>query len=508
LEQCVAQIAQTRVWDPKTLPEADLTELTDQLFAVQAQVFDGVDRAAFETYVVRSDADRTEIKSFHDADDRVVGYVAFHFFDIEVDGQDIGVVRYEMGLLRAYRGGSAVGTFVVSNLLRTGLRWSHKPLYFLGCLVHPSSYSGVAAHAQQYWPRHDEPTPPEIVRLATGLAEHFHLDVADPHRPLVRQVGWVTRDTPAEQAYWRDSPRPHVRYFVDANPTYHRGHGLLTLVPLDAATISGSALKWGSSQMGKRLKSVLNLLTPLSGSAATSKAAMGVMAETIELFEGVEPASAIALFERGKKRFLAPGEVLFRQGAAGNSVFVLLSGSVYIVLEDVPSAQEEDDGQVIVDQLDQGEAFGELALLTGAPRSATVRAANHVELLEIGGRAAWDFLDEHPEVLDALWTVVARHKFSHMVVRVPKLSGVLNAEREAWFDAGAMHVLEPGGSVALVAGAHVLVVDGRATHSCPDGWASLAAPSLATSATESHIRSEQGARVYVLEKRPTRAELP
>ncbi len=66
------------------------------------------------------------------------------------------------------------------------------------------------------------------------------------------------------------------------------------------------------------------------------------------------------------------GETLFREGDTGESMFVVLSGEVYI---------ERDD--TVIALRSQGEYFGEMTLLEGKPRSATVKAVKECRLLEI-----------------------------------------------------------------------------------------------------------------------------
>ena len=69
------------------------------------------------------------------------------------------------------------------------------------------------------------------------------------------------------------------------------------------------------------------------------------------------------------------GETIVRQGEAGQSMFVVCSGAVRVVLE--PARQE-------VARIERGGYFGEMSLLTGEPRSATVLAVGDVIVVEIG----------------------------------------------------------------------------------------------------------------------------
>jgi len=82
-----------------------------------------------------------------------------------------------------------------------------------------------------------------------------------------------------------------------------------------------------------------------------------------------------------RNRRLAPGEVLFRAGAPGDALFIVSRGSVEILTDDTSG-----DGRAEhkLATLGSGQAFGEMALLSGGPRTATVRSVGDTDLLEIG----------------------------------------------------------------------------------------------------------------------------
>jgi len=69
-----------------------------------------------------------------------------------------------------------------------------------------------------------------------------------------------------------------------------------------------------------------------------------------------------------RERRLAPGEVLFREGDAGNEMYILLSGRV-MISKYIPGAGEE-----ALAFLERGDFFGEMALIDNQPRSADARA--------------------------------------------------------------------------------------------------------------------------------------
>ncbi|MFO1057670.1 MAG: cyclic nucleotide-binding domain-containing protein [Dongiaceae bacterium] len=76
------------------------------------------------------------------------------------------------------------------------------------------------------------------------------------------------------------------------------------------------------------------------------------------------------------QRRLAPGEVLFEAGAEADGLYIVAAGEVEVLEEDEPS-------DLPLARLGPGQAFGEMALLTGTPRTATIRGLADTELLTI-----------------------------------------------------------------------------------------------------------------------------
>ena len=82
-----------------------------------------------------------------------------------------------------------------------------------------------------------------------------------------------------------------------------------------------------------------------------------------------------------------PGEVLAREGKPGEELFVIASGSARVTLR----------GDQIA-TLYPGDAFGEMALLSRGPRSATVTAQTPMTLYVLGPREFATLLDDVPQV--------------------------------------------------------------------------------------------------------------
>ncbi|MGE0362316.1 MAG: cyclic nucleotide-binding domain-containing protein [Vicinamibacterales bacterium] len=94
----------------------------------------------------------------------------------------------------------------------------------------------------------------------------------------------------------------------------------------------------------------------------------------IDLFAGLDDVECARLAEACPERLYGAGERIVRQGDAGQSMFVVLDGRVRVTLE--PSGQE-------VAITSRGGFFGEMSMLTGEARTATVSALDDALLMEI-----------------------------------------------------------------------------------------------------------------------------
>ncbi len=94
--------------------------------------------------------------------------------------------------------------------------------------------------------------------------------------------------------------------------------------------------------------------------------------------------------------FLKAGDTLFERGDVGDAFYVVASGRARVIGRD--SAGRE----ISLSVLKRGDHFGEIALISDVPRTATVRAAEDLVLLRLDRRDFLKFLAEHPHVRVAL----------------------------------------------------------------------------------------------------------
>ncbi len=120
------------------------------------------------------------------------------------------------------------------------------------------------------------------------------------------------------------------------------------------------------------------------------------------LFGHADDQTLDALTAALRIRRFRKAETVFHQGDPGNGLFIVASGSVKVVL---PS--DEGAEPAIVAILGAGEFFGELALLDGAPHSATIVAVEPTETLLLQRDAFLGLIDTQPELRRALLASLA-----------------------------------------------------------------------------------------------------
>jgi small-conductance mechanosensitive channel/CRP-like cAMP-binding protein len=107
------------------------------------------------------------------------------------------------------------------------------------------------------------------------------------------------------------------------------------------------------------------------------------------------------LIDRAMSRPYGPGEVIVRKGEASTDLFIIERGTVAVELPRVAGVAAE------LAQLGAGQCFGEMGLLTGETRSATVRARTRCDLIVIDREAFHEVLAAHPEVVDRMGALLA-----------------------------------------------------------------------------------------------------
>ena len=128
-----------------------------------------------------------------------------------------------------------------------------------------------------------------------------------------------------------------------------------------------------------------------------------LMLSRVELFEDLSTEAISILASRALLKSFSAEEDLITSGEQGSSMFILVEGILHVFV----TINDED---VKVAQLTPGMFFGEMSMLTGEPRSATIRAHTDSSVLEISKDAIDAVFDQEPLVAEQITRVVAARR--------------------------------------------------------------------------------------------------
>ncbi len=122
----------------------------------------------------------------------------------------------------------------------------------------------------------------------------------------------------------------------------------------------------------------------------------------VSLFANLSTTELEPLAERLVSRRYQAGEPIFAQNSPGNSLYVVKSGRVDIVVSDPQGHTRK------LAEFGPGQAFGEFGLLDGLPRSAGAVARERSELLTLSRPEFFMYLEQYPSVAIKLVVLLSR----------------------------------------------------------------------------------------------------
>ena len=141
----------------------------------------------------------------------------------------------------------------------------------------------------------------------------------------------------------------------------------------------------------------------------------------LPLFGALEPAKLLKLLGRIELRTLNAGEYVVREGEAGNEAFVIARGVVNVVRGTTPT---------LLAVLGPGAIFGEMALVSEAPRAASAVAVEPVDLLSISRAALEKLGREEPSIGEELGAFCYGRMIANLLRHSSVLSGVAPTARK------------------------------------------------------------------------------
>src|SRR5438445_143240 len=152
------------------------------------------------------------------------------------------------------------------------------------------------------------------------------------------------------------------------------------------------------------------------------------------LFECLSDDQISDLVQQSHVSHFGRGERVIREGAEGDSMFILLRGAAHVSVS-------KNGSSIPVATLSAGDCFGEMSLLTGERRTATVRAESDCYVLEIGKPVMAEVIRESPDCLERLSELLAKRKMENEGVLKEAASQAQNQKKEREYTASFLNRL-------------------------------------------------------------------
>jgi CRP-like cAMP-binding protein len=189
----------------------------------------------------------------------------------------------------------------------------------------------------------------------------FYVGDYGPHRPIQDQV--MTR-------LWYGFRRRGIEIPFPIRHVFHHGAG----APVEPAGITDQA---SGAVAAPEAKAPANAAVGLDGVLAA-----------VPIFEGLSREDLRCISGGAVGIEFAEGERVIAQGEAGSALYAIVRGTARVALRGSDGTERD------VAALKRGDVFGEMSLLTGDPRTASVYATSHLSVAEVGKEALAPVLAE------------------------------------------------------------------------------------------------------------------
>jgi CRP-like cAMP-binding protein len=174
-------------------------------------------------------------------------------------------------------------------------------------------------------------------------------------------------------------------------------------------------------------------LAPEPGSAPHK-----LVSTKVPLFDDLSQDAFVALVNRLGYHRHAPGQLLLQEGDVGRSFFIIVEGRVRVF------KSGPDDKEITLAHLGEGAFFGEMAMLSGAPRTASVVTEEDTELLEVTDNVLRELATKYPQVVTSLKNFYRQRLLNNVMAISPLFRDFDPSQRKSIVEKFRMRQAAPG----------------------------------------------------------------
>lgn len=235
-----------------------------------------------------------------------------------------------------------------------------------------------------------------LILVNIGYATSPARAIAALRGALAQVEGMAPGSTPNVRivGYQDWSMRYEIRYFFASYEDYR-------LVEGEIYRLVWYHLRRAGIEVATPISNV-NIVPPAARVEESADRLMGAL-RGVDLFQTLSEGELRTIASRLRPLHFAAGERILEEGAPGDSFFLIDRGQVQVLRRLGGTPRE-------MARLGEGECFGEMAMLTGQERAATVVAATDVDVLVIDKAGFQDVLAKNPDVAVDISTLLARRR--------------------------------------------------------------------------------------------------
>ena len=158
--------------------------------------------------------------------------------------------------------------------------------------------------------------------------------------------------------------------------------------------------------------------------APISQAPKHKLPAKVPLFDDLGQEAFVDLVNKLSYHRHVPGQLIIREGEPGRSFFVIVEGKVRVF------KSQPDGTEITLAHLGEGAFFGEMALLSGAPRAANIAAEEETELLEVSDVVLRELAQKHPAVVNSLKNFYRQRLLNNVMAISPLFKDFDPSERK------------------------------------------------------------------------------
>ncbi|MCA8913005.1 MAG: cation:proton antiporter [Planctomycetes bacterium] len=212
---------------------------------------------------------------------------------------------------------------------------------------------------------------------------------------------------------------------------------------------------------------------------------------SIPLFRGLDEEMIESLSKAAREIVFARDEVLMKEGEPGDAMYLIARGAAHVV-------KGSGDDEQLLDVLGGGEILGEMALISGEARTATVRAATTLTALKIHLDDLRKLMDEAPAFKRQIEDAFARHVFDNLLRSDPAWRHLNHQERLEWIRDREQQLLQPDDKVEAGDAAWAFLLAGALK--LPEGVCT--APALMRAGAANGLSAARESRIVLLDEPP------